>query len=135
MGNAGSRRRVLIIEDEPSIRKVLYTLLAGIGCDAETATNGAQALAMVQREQFDALLLDLRCSDLEPEVVLSNVHRIRPSLIGRVLVVAGEVADEKTLELFERNFRVHVRRDQLEEVKGVMRAMLTLAPSPKPPSH
>jgi len=135
MGNAGSRRRVLIIEDEPSIRNVLYVLLASIGCDAETATNGAQALAMVQREQFDALLLDLRCSDLEPEMVLSNVYRIRPSLIGRVLVVAAEVADEKALELFARNFRVHVRRDQLDEVKGVMRAMLTLAPSPEPPSQ
>jgi two-component system, OmpR family, response regulator len=135
VGSESPRRKVLIIEDEPSIRNVLYTLLAGIGCDAETATSGAQALAMVERQKFDALLLDLRCSDLDPEVVLNTVQRIRPSLIGRVLVVAGEVADEKALDMIERNFLVHVRRDKLEEVKGVMRAMLTLAPCPKPPSQ
>ena len=87
MASKPPRRRVLIIEDEPSIRNILYVLLAGIGCDAETATSGTQALALVEREKFDALLLDLRCLNVKPEEVVGGVQRIRPSLIGRVLAV------------------------------------------------
>ncbi|PYV17533.1 MAG: hypothetical protein DMG21_08135, partial [Acidobacteria bacterium] len=120
--------------DEPSIRNILYVLLAGIGCDAETATSGTQALALVEREKFDALLLDLRCLNVKPEEVVGGVQRIRPSLIGRVLVVTGEVADQQALDLIERNFLLHVPRNRLEEVKGIVSAMLTIAPLPKTPS-
>jgi two-component system, NtrC family, response regulator PilR len=128
------RRKVLIIEDEPSIRNVLYVLLAGIGCDAETASSGAQALALVEREKFDALLLDLRCSNVRPEEFVGFAQRIRPSLVGRVLVVTGEVADQQALDLIDRNFLLHVSRNRLEEVRGIVSAMLTIAPAPKAPS-
>ncbi len=131
MAISGVKRKVLIIEDEPSIRNMLYVLLAAIGCDAETATSGAQALALVEREKFDAMLLDLRCSNVRPEEVVSGVQRIRPSLIGRVLVVTGEVADQQTLEMIERHFLLQVPRNQLEEIKGIVSAMLTIAPVPR----
>jgi CheY-like chemotaxis protein len=128
------RRKVLIIEDEPSIRNVLYVLLAGIGCDAETVSSGAEAMALVARQKFDALLLDLRCSNVQPEEVVGGVQRLRPSLVGRVLVVTGEVADQKSLDLIDRNFLLHVPRNRLEEVRGIVSAMLRIAPSAKTPS-
>ncbi len=134
MASSAARRKVLIVEDEPSIRNLLYVLLAGIGCEAETATSGAQALALVEREKFDALLLDLRCLNVRPDEVVSGVQRIRPSLIGRVLVVTGEVADQQTLDLIEQHFLLQVPRNRLEEVKGIISAMLTIAPAPKPTS-
>lgn len=132
--SSAPHRKVLIIEDEPSIRNVLYTLLASIGCDAETVSSGAQAMALVEREKFDALLLDLRCSNVQPEEVVTGVQRIRPSLIGRVLVVTGDVADQKTLDLIERNFLLHIPRNRLEEVRGIVSAMLAIAPSGKTPT-
>ncbi len=131
VASSAPRRKVLIIEDEPSIRNVLYVLLAAIGCDAETVSSGAQALALVERERFDALLLDLRCSNVQAEEVVGGVQRIRPSLIGRVLLVTGEVEDQKTLDLVERNFLLHVPRNRLEEIRGIVSAMLTIAPSAK----
>ena len=54
------RRKVLIIEDEPSIRNVLYVLLAGIGCDSDAAYDTHMALSMIRQDRFDAVLLDLR---------------------------------------------------------------------------
>ena len=54
------RRKVLIIEDEPSIRNVLYVLLAGIGCDGDAAYDTHMALSMIRQDRFDAVLLDLR---------------------------------------------------------------------------
>jgi hypothetical protein len=58
-------------------------------------------------------LLDLRCSDALTEEVVSGIHRIRPSLIGHVLVVTGEVVGAETLELIERYDLSRVPRDRL----------------------
>jgi len=125
------RRKVLIVEDEPSIRSVLYALLSGLGCDGEVADNGQQALALISRDRFDAVLLDLRCSNLRAEDLVPQISEIRPSLVGRVLVITGEVADAKTMELIEQNFLLQVPDYQLlQNLRGWLRALLGIPPSP-----
>lgn len=131
MPSASKSRKVLLIEDERSARDMLRTVLTKVGCGGEIATNGQQALAMVSRKNFDAVLLDLRSSSLPPEDVVSGIHDIRPSLIGRVLVITGEVDDHETLELVERYFLLQVRRSRLfNDLVGRLRALLRIAPSP-----
>lgn len=131
MNPAQARRKVLIIEDEPSIRNVIYVLLAGLGCESDVAHNGRQALAMIQHENFDAVLLDLRCSDLPPEQVVSQLREIRPNLVGRVLVITGEVADPQTLEMIERNCLPHVPRNRLmQDLWEHLRTLLGFSRSP-----
>lgn len=97
-----TQRRVLIVEEESSIRNLIYTLLSTLGCDGEVAYSGQQALAMISRRPFDAVLLDLRCLDEAAEQVVSGILEIRPNLMGRVLVITGEVADQETMDLIER---------------------------------
>ncbi len=125
------RRKVLIVEDEPSIRNALSTLLSGLGCDGGIADSGQEALAMISRDRFDAVLLDLRCSDLQAEEVVSQIREIRPSLVGRVLVITGEIADAKTMELVERHLLLRVPDYRLlEKVSCWLRELLWTSPSP-----
>jgi len=129
MAKAPSMRRVLIIEDEPSIRNVLYVLLAGLGCEGEVAYSGQQALTMISRKNFDAVLLDLRCTNLGTEEVVSQIKDIRPSLVGRVLVITGEVTDARSMEIIERYLLPHIPRARLaSDLWGKLRAILGLAP-------
>lgn len=131
MPSAYQDRKVLLIEGEPSARDLLRVLLSNLGCCGEVAANGQQALAMVSRMDFDAVLLDLRSSNLPPEEVVAGIHDIRPSLVGRVLVITGEVDDLNTLELVERYFLLKIRRSRLiDELVGRLRALLRIAPSP-----
>ncbi len=124
MTPTSQRRKVLIVEDEPSIRNVLYVLLAGMGCEGHVAYSGQQALAMISREKFDAVLLDIRSSTLPAEHVVSQIKEIRPNLVGRVLVITGEFTDPKTLELIERHCLHRVRQSRLaEEVWTRLRAL------------
>ena len=105
------RRKVLIIEDEPSIRNVLYVLVAGLGYDGDSASDAQQALSMISKDQFDAVLLDLRSAQL-PQMV-SAITELRPSLVGRVLVITGEVSHPKTIEMLERYAVPHVPRNRV----------------------
>jgi DNA-binding NtrC family response regulator len=113
MAPSPSRRKVLIIEDEPSIRNVLYVLLAGLGYDGDTASDAHQALSMIRQGQFDAVLLDLRSSELSPEQMVCAITELRPSLMGRVLVISGEVSSPSTIEMLERYAVPHVPRSRV----------------------
>ncbi len=125
-------RKVLIIEDDPSIRNVLYMVLAGMGVAGEIAHSDDQVLANLQRDKFDAVLLDLRCAGVKPEEVVPAIHRLQPELVGRVLVITGEVVDARTMDLVEEHFLLQVRAEnRAEDIARMLRAVLTLAPSPK----
>lgn len=78
-----------MIEDEPSIRNVPYVLLAGLNCEGDAASSGQQAWAKINREKFDAVLLDVRCHNLRAEEVVSQIQDLQPSLLGRVWVITG----------------------------------------------
>jgi len=108
-----TQRRVLIVEEESSIRNLIYTLLSTLGCDGDVAYSGQQALAMISRQPFDAVLLDLRCLDGGPERVVSGILEIRPNLMGRVLVITGEVTDQDTMDLIEHKCLLRVPRHRL----------------------
>jgi len=124
------RRKVLVIEDEPSIRNVIYVLLAGLGCDGDVASDSQHALAMIRQDRFDAVLLDLRSAHLPPDQMVSAITELRPSLVGRVLVITGEVSDPNTLEMLEEFSVPYVSRSRVtSDLWGRMRALLSFAPS------
>jgi len=71
-------RRVLIVEDEPILRKHLARALARAGFTVETAATRAEAAAHLQRTAYDALLLDVKLPDgdgLELLASLDAAHR------------------------------------------------------------
>lgn len=123
------RRKILVVEDDASIRNTLYVLLAGLDCESEIAYNGQQALRMISRESFDAVLLDLRSSLVPAEEMVAQIKQLSPSLVGRVLVITGEVADPKTLEWIESQCLASIAGNRLmSELWGRLRVMLGLAP-------
>ena len=131
------RRKVLILEDEPAIRNVLYVLLAGLGCEGDVVHNSRQALASINRQTFDAVLLDLRCSELPPAELVSEIIELQPNLIGRLLIITGQVADAETLAMIERNSLAHVPRHQVTNALwGRLQSLLGISRGPHPaPPH
>lgn len=124
------RRKVLIIEDEPSIRNIIYVLLAGANCDGEIAYSGKQALGMISRSSFDAVLLDIRSAAAPPEEMVSQMMRLRPSLVGRVLVITGEIADSKILDWLENHSLHHLPGNLLmQDLWERLRGILGIAPA------
>jgi DNA-binding NtrC family response regulator len=132
VGQNPPRRKVLIIEDEPSIHNVLYALLSGLDCEGEVAHNDRQALAMISRDSYDAVLLDLRWSKVPAERMVSQIKEIRPSLLGRVLVITSEVGDPRTIEAIERQCVPHLSRNRMvNEFWNWLRPILGGSKSPE----
>jgi CheY-like chemotaxis protein len=86
-------RRVLVVDDDDQVRALLARQLQAYGVVVDTAEGGAQALAMLDRERFDAMMLDLDMPGVTGLDVLLHVQRAAPSL--PVLVVTGTVEAER----------------------------------------
>jgi CheY-like chemotaxis protein len=128
-------RTVLIIEDEPSIRNVLCVLLAGLRCEGDIVPNAHEALAMVEKQDFDAILLDLRCSGMNAKETVSALKNLRPSLVGKVLVITGDVSDPQTMEMIKKNHWPYIPRHRvMQELWDRLRSLLGFAPSPPDPT-
>jgi len=51
--------RVLIVDDDKNLRKVLTIELSGEGFKVDGADSGAEAMDLLERDEYDVLLLDL----------------------------------------------------------------------------
>ncbi len=83
--------RVLVVEDDPSVRGLLDTLLTAEGYDVATASDGLAGLVQVSSLSPALVLLDLMMPDLGGARVLQELQG-DPALSGiPVVVVTGKV--------------------------------------------
>ena len=85
---ATTRKRILIVDDEPLIREVLSEHFKA-AYDVETAMNGTDALAAVVRQRPDLMLLDINMPRMNGVEVLKDVKKIDES-ITVIMVTANE---------------------------------------------
>jgi len=89
-----SQSRVLIVDDEPSIRKALHTTLSGLGFEIEEATGGEQALSFVRSEHYDAALLDINMPGIGGIETCRTMRRLEPKLPILMLTVRDDSEDK-----------------------------------------
>lgn len=70
-------RKVLIVEDEPDIARLVKTHLQDIGCEADIAGNGASATNLLNKARYELVVLDLMLPDTDG---LSLCRKIRESV-------------------------------------------------------
>ena len=83
--------RILVVDDEESIRTVLRTLLSRLGYEVTVAVNGIEALEVLERAQVDAILTDLRMPEMDGLALLDKVTVRYPELPVVVLTAHGSV--------------------------------------------
>lgn len=92
---AGSR--VLIVDDEPLNLKLLERRLAQMGYQAVSATHGRQALALLERGPFDAVLLDVQMPEMNGFEVLRAI-RANSSWRGMPVLMLSADGSEATID-------------------------------------
>ncbi len=67
-------KKVLIVDDQKDILTSVGMLVEGEGYKAKTASNGKQALAMLKKESFDLVLLDVLMPEMSGREVLQKIR-------------------------------------------------------------
>jgi two-component system KDP operon response regulator KdpE len=79
--------KILIVDDDSSIRQALQTTLSTLGFMVINAGRGEEALALVRMTQFTAVLLDINMPGMNGIEVCRQVRRIAPRLSILMLTV------------------------------------------------
>ncbi len=72
-------KRILVVEDNPINRKLCALQLKRLGCEAEFAETGLEAVEKVRRHTYDAVLMDMQLPDLDG---CGATRRIREEIAG-----------------------------------------------------
>ncbi len=124
--HGGAAPKVLLVDDEDSLRKVMRDLLERDGYVVAEARDGVQALDQIDRVGPDIIVLDLNLPGLDGYGVLSHV-RSRPATASIPVVVLTAKGDEDNeVRVFElgaddfltKPFRARALSARLEAVLG-----------------
>ncbi|MFW6151762.1 MAG: sigma-54-dependent transcriptional regulator, partial [Verrucomicrobiota bacterium] len=83
--------KLLLVDDEPSILSVLTTLLKAEGYEVTSALGGVKAKELLQAEDFDLMLSDIRMSPINGMELLKLAHQEKPAMGVIMLTAYGSV--------------------------------------------
>ena len=86
--------RVLLVDDEPAIRRALKTPLQELGFQAVEASRGEEALHLVRTDSFDVVLLDINMPGIGGMQTLVRLRALAPRLPILMLTVRDEEHDK-----------------------------------------
>ena len=90
-GMSSLPRRVLVCEDDPSIRAMLCTILSRTQFEVVSVCDGAETIARLD-DAFDVIVLDLMMPSKSGYDVLDHLQKTNPTLLKRTVVVTANAA-------------------------------------------
>jgi len=81
--------RILVVDDERSMREMLEILLRREGHDVRVAENGTRALALLKSHPFDMLISDIKMPDVSGVEVLRAAKQINEQIVGIMITAYG----------------------------------------------
>jgi two-component system NtrC family sensor kinase len=118
---AGSRR-ILVVDDDPTVRRVVAALFARDGHRVDAAANGADALGLAERERYDLIIAD-RLAAAGGEPLPAVLVRVRPELHGHLIISTSDVRREADEQATGRSPRVLRKPFDLKELQALAAAI------------
>ena len=93
---AAERPRILVVDDESSIRDLLSKTLALAEYDVDTATDGRSALEQLRLYPYDLMIADLRMPGIDGLSVIREAKRLKSDL--PVIIITGYSTETAAIE-------------------------------------
>jgi excisionase family DNA binding protein len=97
--DASVPRRVLVVDDDPSVREALGAALQAKGYEVVLASDGREALRGIRQEPFDLIFLDILLPAVGGASVFKAIKRRDPEAV--VVIITGYPHHEETLAALE----------------------------------
>lgn len=87
---------ILIVDDEPSIRKTLKEILEYEKYKVDEAPEGLTALAKIKQQDYDAVLLDIKMPKMNGMEALERIQALKPDIPVIMISAHGQIEDAVT---------------------------------------
>ena len=83
------RKRVLFLDDDPSMQRLVSALLKRGGYRVDTFLTGREAIAALERDGYEVLLLDVMMPHEGGSTVIRHLRKSNPKLLDHALLVTA----------------------------------------------
>jgi DNA-binding response OmpR family regulator len=120
-----SVRRILVVENEPSISDVCRRVLTREGYAVEIAANGKLAQGMVGGKPYDVYLIDIRTPEMSGKELYEWLQEKYPQLTKRVIFTTGDILGGDTKSFIEGTGRPCLPKPfSLSDLKTIVKETL-----------
>ncbi len=84
---------LLLVDDDPSLLKLLGMRLSSEGFKVTTAESGPEALKILQKEKLDLVISDLRMDEMDGMALFDEVQKAHPNMPVIILTAHGSIPD------------------------------------------
>jgi len=104
----GERARILVVDDDESIRKVLETVLKENGYEVDTADSGKDAIEKTKTRFYNLGLFDIRLPDIEGPALLAKIRDTIPRM--RKIIITGYPSLQNAVEALNKGADAYVMK-------------------------
>jgi DNA-binding response OmpR family regulator len=90
-------KRILIVEDDESLRSLYLTILKDAGFDVDLAPDGTVGLEKMSAGGYDLVLLDIMLPGMDGLAILDKLYNNPPVLANKHIVVISNVGQDETI--------------------------------------
>lgn len=83
--------RILVVDDEPIMVTLLETYLERLECSVSTATDGSEAIRLLEKRSFDLVITDLQMGETNGLDVVRRAKELSPKTLAFIMTGCNEV--------------------------------------------
>jgi two-component system response regulator PilR (NtrC family) len=114
---------VLVVDDERSMREFLDIMLSKEGYEVSLAENGEEACEILEKQEFDLLITDIRMKDVDGIEVLKRAKELRPKTV--VVMISAFATAETAVEAMKEGAYDYIPKPfKVREFKKIVKDAL-----------
>ena len=126
----GAGRRVLLVDDEPGIRRSVSRFLQRQGFQVAEVASAQAALEALRGATFDAIVSDLRMPGLSGEEFFAVLDREIPGMVRRVIFTSGDLLRGETQAFLQQSGCPSLEKPyELSDLVRLLEALTAPAPA------
>jgi CheY-like chemotaxis protein len=126
--SGATARRILVVEDEPSIAEVCARTLSAEGFQVEIAVNGKAALDLLGQKEYDLCLIDIRTPEMNGIEFYQRLEEKYPHLVNKVVFTTGDVLSGNIREFLDEANRPFLPKPFTpDELRAIVKTVIGLA--------
>jgi len=133
-----SRQRILVVEDDPLIRRLNTEVLTYSGYQVDAAEDGATAWVAIQQENYDLIITDNNMPNMTGVDLLQSLHEAHldlPVIMATGTVPQDELDRQPWLKIEAMLLKPYTFHELLATVKNVLRVANRTAGEFAPPPN
>ncbi len=117
------RARILVVDDDESVRETFTAILEENGYIVDTAESGREAIEKSNKNVYNAAFIDIRLPDMEGTELLTALKQTTPKM--RKIIVTGYPALQNAVEAVNKNADAYVLKPpKMKEVLAMLKEQL-----------